>query len=170
MKSGFDVITEDFIAQLDAVAQIVDELKGREEKIQAASSNSSVMLIVAIFGAFIEEVDFEFNQGRVEQLKRTSRNMNEKRIKEIFQRNGFDNICKDICNYSKVQRYFGVDSGNIAYNLFKNKLDEIVNRRNIIAHSLYSFHYVKGGVILHEIKMFRVFALELGSYLQSRPQ
>lgn len=86
---------------------------------------------------------FEFCCGDISKdiyatLVHTDRNIRPKVLNSLFKMSGLSNICNAISGGRLLLKYFGNDDPASVYGLFVAWLEDFIERRNTIAHSLAS--------------------------------
>lgn len=107
-----------------------------------------------------------------QQLIHNESNMRPQQLNSIFLICDLKDTCLKISDSSHLKEYFSEDNAGRTHGLLLTKLNDFMDKRNDIAHSLNPGSSPQPDIILDEIAFFRAIALSLAETLplQLRPE
>jgi hypothetical protein len=233
MSTTFDVISDDFLADLDAISDLVSLVAngGGSSKSRVASINSATLLLAAAFEELIREMGRQFardvvsrsanvsalpkkltatawkralenmarakidsggisvpllhiaadarsefdaickflegdmSQNIYKHIAHNDNNMRPDQINMIFKVYDVSNVFGKLSNNELIKNHFSEDNAAGANEKLAVALNEFMEKRNSIAHSLNLASSASAGDFLEDVKLLRAIALALAACL-----
>ena len=112
-------------------------------------------------------VEGDIGQNIYDDLIHNEHNMRPGEVNRMFKISGLRNICQRICGQASLKAFFEQRNENHTHRDLLVELDNFIDRRNEITHSLNSASSSGPGEVFRIIEMFRAFAKDLGATLET---
>ena len=87
--------------------------------------------------------------------------MRPEQIDKLFRISGLSNVCKEICKKQELQNFFGIRGQERTHTALKETLNEFIDKRNVIAHSLNLVSSDAPDEVFRDMGMLKAFAVDL---------
>ena len=112
-------------------------------------------------------VEGDIGQDIFDHLIYNESNMRAREINKLFRVSGLENVCQRVCQQDSLKGFFDRDDDRRTHGDLLAELENFINRRNEIAHSLNSAVSSGPEEVFRAIDMFRAFAQDLGVTLEN---
>ncbi|WP_299112683.1 HEPN domain-containing protein [uncultured Bradyrhizobium sp.] len=235
METVFDVISDDFLSDLDAISDLIGLVAngGGSSKSRVASINSATLLLAATFEELIREMGRQFareivsrtenvadlprkliatawrrgledmarakidtggtstpllhiatdarsefdaickflegdrSQNIYKHIAHNDNNMRPDQINTIFKICDLNNICSKISETEFLKHHLAEDDGARAHSKFLTALNDFMEKRNGIAHSLNPGNSASAEQFLEDVNLLRSVSLAMAACLPS---
>jgi hypothetical protein len=236
MSTAFDVISDDFLSDLEAISELIGLVAngGGSSKSRIASINSATLLLAATFEEFVREMGRQFarevvsrtasvanlprkltatawkraledmarakidtggtsmpllhittearsefdaickflegdtSQNIYKHIAYNENNMRPQQINAIFKVCDLGDICRKISDTDFMMTYLSEDDGGRAHSKFTIALNDFMEKRNGIAHSLNPGSSVGAEQFLDDVNLLRAVALAMAACLPNQ--
>ena len=111
-------------------------------------------------------VEGDIGQDIYEHLVHNENSMRAGEINKMFRIGGLRNVCLQVCAQTSLQEFFRQEDQRLTHQDFLAELENFIDRRNEIAHSLNSGISSAPEEVFRVIGMLRAFAKDLGLTLE----
>jgi len=137
---------------------------GRTKKDAVRMSANQARARIDALCSFVEG---DINEDIFDGLIYNKNNMRAKEINKLFRVSGLENVCLQVCEQESLKEFFGRDDDQRTHGDLLAALENFINRRNEVAHSLNSAVSSGPEEVFRVIDMFRAFAQDLGATLEN---
>lgn len=131
-----------------------------------SSRNSLFIDTHTRFSIIHEFVKGDINQDIYDQLVHNENNMRPSELNSMFKLSGLSDVCSKMSNKHSIMEYFGEAEPRIVNNKIIDYLEEFMERRNSIAHSLNPGSSAGPDQIIKDLDMFKSFSISLCAALE----
>ena len=94
-------------------------------------------------------------------LTHNENNMRPEQIDRLFRISGVPSVCKEVCKKGELQTFFGIRGQESTHAALKDTLNQFIDKRNEIAHSLNLVSSEAPDEVFRDIFMLKAFAVDL---------
>ncbi|WP_428277745.1 HEPN domain-containing protein [Candidatus Palauibacter sp.] len=135
------------------------QVNGRSKRDALKMSAKQVRPKVDALCSFVEG---DIQQNIYDHLIHNEINMRATQINKLFRVSGREDICSEVCKQGSLKAFFDREDERKTHGELLAALENFINRRNEIAHSLNSAVSSAPEEVYRIIKMLRAFARDLG--------
>jgi hypothetical protein len=108
----------------------------------------------------------DLSQDIYEALIHNENNMRATEINSLFKISGLSDVCRQVCDRKPLQDFFEGEDATTSHGLLLRHLDDFIERRNQVAHSIASTRSSGPDVVLKDLKLLDAFAASLTETLE----
>ena len=117
------------------------------------------------FDAICKFLEGDLSQNIYKHVAHNENNMRPDQMNAIFNVSGVKNICQKISEVDSLQTYLGEDDAGRTNSKFRQALNNLMDRRNSIAHSLNPASSVGVGQFREDLHLLKAVGIAMATYL-----